>query len=114
MTTVSYLTDEKEWSRGLSDSHDLTALREFVASWAPYVPDAQAIVKKMDDADYLRWSDGLFTERQGNFAGESFAKEFGALLLPGNLLKATMAAMQFKVPLGTALIRLSELKKLDR
>ena len=111
MSGVNNYTTEQDWSKGLDSSKTLTALRRFVATWKPYVPDAAAVVKAMNAASFAAWRDGLESERKGIWAGETHTEAFGALLLPTNLMTASEAARHYKVPMGCALIRLHNLKR---
>jgi len=51
-----------------------------------------------------------FLPREGakTFAGEPWARKYGALLIPQRLMEITMRADQFGVPFGTMAIRLAE------
>lgn len=112
MSAVGYMTSERDWSKALDEAKSLETLQAVVAGWAPYVPDAQAVVDAMEPSDFERWRDCLAIERKGRFAGEEFAHDFGALLIPGNLIRGSQLADTYKVPLGTALIKLREIGKI--
>lgn len=106
--TVHYLTEESDWKAALDTGMTLERLRANVGEWEPFVPDAAEIVAAMDGDGFERWRAGLATERQGAFAGEPFAVEFGALLIPGNLIRASQLSHTYHVPLGCALIKMAE------
>lgn len=48
------------------------------------------------------------SERRGRFSGEEAAKKYGAIILPELFLFVGMVAEKFKVPFGTAFIRMRE------
>lgn len=99
-------TNEQDYSKGLTEAKSLTALNAFLDLWVPYVPDAKAVVNKMTDSDFKDFKKGLEIERSGKFAGENWAHRYGSVLLPENLMKATLLADQFQAPFIIALQRL--------
>lgn len=108
MSGVGYLTTEQDWNDILDQSKDLASLRGKIAQWQPYVDDAAQVIEGMTEADFLVWRKGLAKERRGRFSGVQFAERFGTLLMPASLMKGSMVAMHFGVPLGCALIRIRE------
>jgi hypothetical protein len=112
MRAVTYLTDERDWSRGLDEAKSLETLRAVVAGWMPFVPDALAVVEQMDARDFGAWRAALAAERKGRFAGEDAAQRFGELMIPTALLRASMLARQLHVPVGAMLLRIQDLGKL--
>jgi hypothetical protein len=110
---VTYMTEERDWSRALDDAKSLETLRAVVVGWMPFVPDALAIVNRMDSRAFEKWRDGLAMERKGQFAGVEFQERFGALALPTALIRGSQGADRYKVPLGLYLIRVRDHGKLD-
>lgn len=108
MSCVGYLTDERAWSRALTEAKSLETLRAVVSGWMPFVRDAQAVVEQMGERDFQQFRVGLMDERRGVFAGETWARQFGAVIMPETLIHATLMAQQFGVPLGTALLRMQQ------
>lgn len=106
MLTVTYFSDfPKEYAIGLRQCKDLPRLREFALHWGGVCTDAWDVVSKMTDADftYFRW--GLQQESKGTFAGEKWASNFGAILMPELLMRVSLIAEHFGAPWGLAWLR---------
>jgi hypothetical protein len=80
----------------------------WLAGWMPFVPDALAVVNGMNASAFDEWQRGLRIERKRGFAGEEWIKRFGALLLPEQLIRASLKAHELSVPMGAVLIRMQE------
>lgn len=115
MKGVHYLTDDpaKEYVADLDRVTNLQELRKLLRDWKPFVgKDAIDAAKAMDDADFTDFRDGLVLERKKKYAGDEWATKFGAIIIPTPMLKASTIAERFKVPWGTAFIRLRDTGKL--
>jgi hypothetical protein len=110
---VHHLTTERDWSRGLDEAASLDALRDHVARWMPFVPDAKKLVTYMDEESFFTWRLGLSVERElakqkrepsapAHFA---WMEQFATLLVPTILGDATLMGTNLHVPLGTILLR---------
>jgi len=115
---VTYVTTEKDWSRGLDAAETPEQLVAYVGSWAPFVPDAAAIAMGLmvlappqRQRAWMAWRTGLARERERKPNGKPWMKRWGPLLIPEKLLDASLLARAAHVPLGTALIRMSEVQK---
>lgn len=112
---LTYVSDdfEETYDRMLDAAKSRSALLDSLREWTTYAPDALEAAKAMPAADFDEWRKGLASERTGTFAGEDWARRFGAITMPERMLRASMVAQQFQVPWGTAWIRLREEGLLD-
>ena len=83
-------------------------LERVIRSWQPLAPDALEVVRTMDDAAFDRFRVGIAKGRKKQYAGDEWAAEFGAIIVPEKMLRATMVAERFKVPWGLAWLRLKQ------
>lgn len=97
--SVSIDATERDWAMGLNNSKDQFELLEFVNSWMPYVKDALEIVKQMDEKGFLEFKEGLKKERRGSYSGDEWNDKYGAVLVPEDLIVASMLAKEFTAPL---------------
>jgi hypothetical protein len=109
--SVGYTSDSVDWNRALDGARTKEQLVAAIEQWQPFVDDALAVAKAMDDKAFLVWRSGLSKERKGAFAGMKWADRFMAILIPDKFLRAGIVADQYKVPLGLALWRLAEVDK---
>jgi hypothetical protein len=109
---ISYLTDDpgKAYNAGLDAAGSLAELVEFLEGWPTLAGDALAVARGLSPEDWTAWRLGLSLERRRKFAGEDWAKQFGAIVMPERMLKASMVADQFLVPWGLAWKRLVEIE----
>lgn len=115
MIGVHYLTEDptKKYVADLNRVTNLQELRKLLRDWKPFVgDDAIAVAKEMDEADFTDFRDGLDLERKKKYAGDEWATKFGGIIIPTPMLKAAIVAENFKVPWGTAFIRLRDTGKL--
>lgn len=106
MMVVTYFSDfAKEYTIGLRQCTDLPRLREFSLHWGGLCPDAWDVVRGMTDKDFSLFRYGLAKESKGKFAGDVWATQYGAILMPEMLLRVSMIAEQFGAPWGTAFLR---------
>lgn len=103
--------EAKDYSRGLDDAADRASLLEFLRSLPePMVRDALYVAERMTHDDFDQFRVGLAKERRGEFAGEDYARRFGAIYLPVALIGVSQIADEFKVPMCIAYMRLAEVK----
>lgn len=88
----------------------LEQLRAHVLAYEALALDAVPVVQAMTAADFKVWQAGLKKERRGVFAGEEFARRFGAVLMPQPMMTVAMVADEYKVPFNVALMRLREVR----
>lgn len=109
MKPITYMSDQPgDYVKALSRARSVDALRAVTAAYAEIAPDADEIAKRMTAKDFKRFRAGMKLEREGAFAGEEFAVEFGAVLMPEIMFKVGMVASQFGAPWGCAYIRMKE------
>ncbi len=109
MTPITYMSEQPtDYAAMLDDADTLSKLTLGVYGWLSVAPDAYEVVAKMGEKEFREWRAGLRVERAGDFAGENFAKRFGAVLMPEELIKVSMVAMKYQVPWGCAYLRLKE------
>jgi hypothetical protein len=110
----SFLCDEGAWVRALDyavHAETVKTFRKRIEGWLPFFPDAATQVAAMNDdwAAYNKFRRGLQAEREKRFAGEEWAEKFGAILIPGNAIRATQLSRSLQVPWGAAVIRVADL-----
>jgi hypothetical protein len=108
---VQYLTDAPaRWKDALDSALTLERLTETLFEWRELCPDAWE-GRPINGEEFTEWRKGLDMERgrpgkRQRFAGPAWADRYGAILLPGELLRVALFADQYKCPWGTAYIRL--------
>lgn len=104
---IGYLTEgvERKWSKELDWAVTLQKLRGVAARWGELFPDAAEAIGTMDEVAFTRFRTGLQSERKGAFAGQAWARGFGAILIPEIALRVSGVANRYQVPWGTAYIR---------
>src|SRR5256885_2350286 len=106
---LHYLSElDRDWAKALSAATTWEALQNMVVAWKAWAPDALAVVETMNSETFKEFRAGLESERHKTFAGEPWARKYGALLIPARLMEITIRAEQFGVPFGTMAIRLAE------
>lgn len=110
MSAVGYLTEAKDWSRALDGADTLDALRAVCHEWMPYVSDALELAEHMNEGQFQRFRTGLALERRRRkWRGQKgFAEQFGHIVIPDGLLKATLIGESLKAPLGMVLLQLEQ------
>lgn len=98
------------YSTMLADCETLEQLEAHVKSYEQYALDAIQVVRQMTKNDFLEWQEGLKKERRGIFAGETFAKKYGAVLIPQPMMTIALIANQYQVPFYVAYRRLQEVR----
>ena len=97
-----------DYTKQLQAAQTLAELWEVTAHWEPVAGDAFDVVSKMTAAQFKRWQKGERLERKGRYAGDEWAAEFGAILIPEMLLRIGVIAQEYCVPDGCAFIRAVE------
>ncbi len=106
---LTYLSaQDAEWAKQLRDAKTLPELRALADAWGRWTPDAQLITANMTEAEFLEFRAGLEKESRKEFAGESWARRYGVVIIPERLLEITIRAQQFGVPFGMMAIRIAE------
>lgn len=101
-------TTERDWSRGIDQTENELDLFKFIETWMPYVSDAYQAASSMTPFLFKEFKEGLKKERKNIFAGEIWADRFGALLMPENLMTASLLAEKFHAPLVICLSRMEQ------
>ena len=115
MTPITYISEQpQDYVKALDRCRTLKVLQHVTHEWREVAADAAKIAKEMTETDFEEWRKGLALERRGQFAGEQFAKKYGALQMPEVLFKVSIVAQQFGAPWGCAYLRLKETGNLDK
>jgi hypothetical protein len=101
---------DRDYTKALTTCDTLDDLRALVTAYEPIAIDAPSVVATMTAEDFAEWRRGLKIERRGKFAGEAFAKKFGAILMPMPMMRISMIADEYKAPFGVTWMRLKELR----
>lgn len=111
---IGYLTDpSKDYQYGLDSSKTVMGLRRHLKKHEFIAWDALEAIEGMTDKQFVSFKKGLATERKSRYAGNKWAKKYGAVLIPLIFLDVGLTAVHFKVPWGAAYIRMHELKALE-
>lgn len=105
---VGYLSEcDKDYAAGLKNAQTFDGLRDFVKRWRLLANDAYKSVMsaKFDWDEFAR---GRKMENRDEYAGDDWAKKYGAILMPEILMRVTITAMEFGAPWGVTYIRLRE------
>ncbi len=101
---------DRDYANALGACNNLNDLRALVTAYEPLARDAKPVVDLMTEADFRAFRKGLLSERKGRFAGDEWAKRFGAVLMPLPMFRITQIAEQFKAPFGVAWQRCKDLR----
>jgi len=74
---------------------------------SPFADDALAIAEKMNEKTFLLFKLDLTCERHGE--SNNTSHRFASIFIPSQFIQAQLIAQEFKVPLGSSLIRIFEL-----
>jgi len=99
---------DRAWADQLRAADTLEKLQALTKDWGRWTPDARGVALAMTPADFAVFRNGLAQESRKEFAGEAWARRFGAVLIPERLLEITIRAQQFGVPFGAMAIRIAE------
>lgn len=110
-SSVTYITEDPapSYANALWHATTRAKLSSVYPSFKGLADDASEHVKSMTEADFKRWRVGMRSERKGVYAGDEWAREFGAVMMPEKMFRASMVAEHFKVLWGLAFRRLTEL-----
>jgi hypothetical protein len=103
---------ERHYALMLAATISTDSLIEGLRDWSPFTTDALLIVRGQG-FDFDVFKEGLVKEQLGEFAGKEWAEIYGAIMLPSRLMRASLVAVEFHVPLSMAMQRLVDLKQLD-
>jgi hypothetical protein len=104
-----YSEPVKPYCAAIAAAKSPEELREKIRGFSLIAWDAlKAANGIISGADWQEWRRGLRIERKGEFAGEEFARRYGAILMPEIMVRVTMLAEQYTAPWGTAYIRARE------
>lgn len=101
---------DADYTHALTDVTTLEQLRALVTVYAELAVDAVPVVQRMTDDDFAEFRKGMLLERKKKFAGEAWAKKFGAVLMPMPMMQITQVADHFKAPFGVTWQRLKDLR----
>lgn len=107
---IHYLTDDpaRLYAMEIGRADTLPKLLTVLRRYGSTADDALHRASGMDEPAFERWREGLAKERAREYAGDEWATEFGAILLPAKMVQASIVADEFKVPWGTAWIQLAK------
>jgi hypothetical protein len=109
MKPITFISEHpREWASAVDQCDTLTALLALCEDWKELVPDALRVVQSMTQHDFAEFREGLAKERRRHFAGEVFAHKYSDITMPAIMFKIAMFAGDYKVPWGTAYLRLKE------
>lgn len=115
MIEISYTTEiSKPYVKGIQACSSKEELFNFVNSL--YKEICHDALEKIISSEFS-WKEyqrGCKLERKGKYAGDEWAKKYGAILMPEIILFIGMKAQQFHAPEGLVFIRLQEFKALKR
>ncbi len=87
----------------------IATFKKRLVEWLPFFPDAAKQIDAMRTwEDYTEFRRGLQSERDKIFAGGEWVQRYGAILMPGNAIRASLLADHFQAPWGAALVRVVE------
>ncbi len=108
MKPITYLSDQAhDYCEALDPCKSLAELTALLEEYHTLFPDALAAIPK-DQEEFEVFLKGLKKERRGRFAGETFVKRFGPVLMPATAMEVSFVAHKYSVPWGCAFIRLKE------
>lgn len=100
---ITYLTEgiEQKYAQAIYGAKDKESMIAAIEEFGDLAEDALEFAKLNDYDEMIQ---AIIKERRGEFAGKKYAN----LVLPEKMFKVSMVAQQFKVPFGTAYIRMKE------
>lgn len=108
MVELSHYWVARDYAKELVEAGTLAALKELVKRYGELATDAQDALKDATQADFDEWKRGLAFERGGVYAGDDFARKFGAVLVPFKMMALTVLSKKFLAPEGVVYRRLQE------
>ena len=104
------LETPEQYASDLSACKTLDELRACMGKYSYLATDAAPIVSAMTEADFQVFVRGLKYERRGKFAGEKWAKQFAAVLMPEPMFTVARLANEYKAPFDVTLRRIKEVR----
>lgn len=101
---------DADYAAALTKCESLAELRELITVYAELAVDAKAVVDAMTEAEWPAFVKGLKSERRGKFAGDDWAKRYGAILMPMPMMRISEIASQFQAPFGVAWQRCRDIR----
>lgn len=100
----------------LDQAKSVNDLIEGLRELSPFADDALAVAEHMSEQDFIDFKLALIKERQAVKQEElesCMPRRFGPLVLPKRILDVQLRGIpeKFRVPLGTALVRVLEIKE---
>ena len=107
---ISYLSEcDSDYAKKLAGVKTHEELIVLLKEYEPIAWDALDLVKGLDKKDFERLIKDMGKERRGKFSKNMDAS---IVMMPQTMFKVSLVANQFKVPWGTAFIRLKEIGKI--
>ena len=98
-----------DYAQALKKVATLEDLKSLMTEYDELVGDAILLVNKMNAQDFETFIKNRNKENKGIFSNDEITS---IIMIPEKIMKISMTANQFKVPSGTAYIRLKECDKL--
>ena len=109
LNSIDYMDEpDLTYRKGLDKARVPEELRDLLERFAALFPDAYEQGKGMSDEDFMQFRAGLRKERKGIFAGIDFMNNFGAILMPANMMHIGLVADKYGVPFGVAFCRMKD------
>lgn len=109
---ITYTTDDpaKEYAAAIRKVETKDGLIKVLMHYKEFAPDAIKQAKSLTDDTFIEFQQYLkkAARKQSEKWTEAFIGRFGDIAMPEKMLIASLVADQFKVPWGTAFIRLTE------
>ena len=114
MFQVGYVTEDpaKEYAKAIRKAETLGELKKTLAYYASIAPDALDCALLMTDAGFEDFKTKLkyAGHKKSQKWTEEFTDKYGAIVVPRDMLYASLLAGQFHAPWGTAFIRHKEME----
>lgn len=112
MRAITYTTDDptKEYIRSIRRAKSKEELVKELEYWKLIADDALKVAKKFTDEDFKQFHKDWKKAKDEQPVEwiDAFNKRFGVIVMPDKLLTASITAIQYHVPFGTAYKRLYE------
>ena len=106
MKKINYLDEtDQEYAKALKKVDTLDSLKALMIEYDELVEDATELVNKMSLQDFQAFVKNRNKENKGIYSGDETT---AVIMMPEKMMEVSMKAIQFKVPFGTAYIRLKE------
>lgn len=108
MNRITYTSDQPaDYAKAIAGAATLPYLVQVLTEYRSIAADALRAAPQ-NDAEFKAWRTGLSKERKRQFAGEDFARRFGAVLMPEVMLRVCAVAEQFGAPWGATFLTMQE------